>query len=260
MNKVCGCMHLSVDGIEFSYGHTPVLKGVGIELDRPEILGILGPNGSGKTTLIRCINGILEPHQGSIALDEVDVSEMSRKDVARNLGYVPQNASTESASPEVFDVVLMGRRPHVVWEFSKRDHEIVWEAMREMGVENLATQEFGRLSSGQAQRVLMARAIAQEAKVLLLDEPTSNLDVKYQMEVMETVRRLVTEKSIGVCAIIHDLDLAMRFCDRVVLMSDGHIVAAGPTTEVITPENIRKVYEVDAVIEHMHGRPRVVIL
>ncbi len=253
-------MQLKVDGVEFNYGHTPVLKGVGLELDRSEIVGILGPNGSGKTTMIRCINGILTPKQGSIALDDEDVRRMSRTDVAKNMGYVPQNSSGEASSPEVFDVVLMGRRPQITWEFRKMDYEIAWKALEDMGVKDLATKEFGRLSSGQAQRVLMARALAQEAKVLLLDEPTSNLDVKYQIEVMETIRNLVREREMGAITIIHDLDLAMRFCDKVILLKDGIVIGAGKTLDVLTPENIKNVYEVDAIVENIHGRHRVVIL
>ncbi len=253
-------MKLTVDGIEFGYGSKAVLDDVGFEVGESEIVGILGPNGSGKTTLIRCINRILTPHQGKIFLDGDDVSCMSRLDVARNLGYVPQNATNESSSPNVFEVVLMGRRPHITWEFGENDREIAWSAMDEMGVKGLATQDFSRLSSGQAQRVLIARAIAQEARIFLLDEPTSNLDVRYQLEVMDVITRLVRERGVGACVIVHDLDLAMRYCDKVILMDGGKVIAAGMTEDVLTSENIKCVYGVDAVIDHSYGRSRVVIL
>ncbi len=253
-------MQLKMDGVEFSYGSIPILKNVNLELQPSEILGILGPNGSGKTTLIRCMNGILTPQQGSIILDAEEVSKMSRKEIAKNLGYVPQNASSERNGPTVLEVVLMGRRPHIVWEFGEHDNEIVWKAMEEMDVKPLANCDFGTLSSGQAQRVLMARAIAQEAKVLLLDEPTSNLDVKYQIEVMRTVHDIAHKKNVSACAIIHDLDLAMRFCDKIVLLHEGRIVAAGPTLSVLNSENIRSVYEVDAIVDTAYGRPRVMIV
>lgn len=253
-------MLLKMEGVEFSYGSNAVLRNVGLELHPSEILGILGPNGSGKTTLIRCINGILTPQQGSIALDAEEVRSLPRKDVAKNIGYVPQNSSMDSGSPNVFEVVLMGRRPHVKWEFGEKDEEIAWKAMEEMDVKEYAATEFCKLSSGQAQRALIARAIAQEAKILLLDEPTSNLDVKYQIEVMDTIHHLVHEKRIAACAIIHDLDLAMRFCDKAVLLHEGIIAAAGPTRMVLTPDNIRKVYGVEAVIDESYHRPRVLII
>ncbi|UAL07437.1 MAG: ABC transporter ATP-binding protein [Candidatus Methanogranum gryphiswaldense] len=253
-------MHLKMDGVEFSYGSVPILQNVNMELHPSEILGILGPNGSGKTTMLRCINGILTPQQGSITLDSDEIKKMPRKDVAKNLGYVPQNAISEKNGPTVFEVVLMGRRPHIVWEFGDKDKDIAWNAMNDMDVKNLADADFGTLSSGQAQRVLMARAIAQEAKILLLDEPTSNLDVKYQIEVMRTIHDLVHQKKVGACAIIHDLDLAMRFCDKVVLLHNGNIMAAGPTRLVLNPKNIKTVYEVDAIIDDKYDRPRVLIM
>jgi iron complex transport system ATP-binding protein len=249
-----------MEGVEFSYGSDPILRNVGMELGPSEILGILGPNGSGKTTMMRCINGILSPQQGRITLDAEEIRSLPRSDVARNISYVPHNSSGDMISPNVFEVVLMGRRPHITWEFGERDREIAWKAMEEMDVKKFAAADFGKLSSGQAQRVLIARAMAQEAKILLLDEPTSNLDVKYQIDVMETIHDIVHHKKIGACAIVHDLDLAMRFCDKVILLQDGKIVAAGPTRMVLTPENIKRVYDVDAVIDESYLRPRVLIL
>ncbi len=249
-----------MDGVDFNYGSSPILKSINLELEPSEILGILGPNGSGKTTLIRCINGILTPQQGSIMLDANEVSKMPQKEIAKNLGYVPQNAAAERNGPTVFEVVLMGRRPHIVWEFGEHDKEVAWNSMDEMNVKDLANSDFGTLSSGQAQRVLMARAIAQEAKILLLDEPTSNLDVKYQIDVMKAVHNLVHEKNLGACTIIHDLDLAMRFCDKTVLLNNGRIVAAGSTDSVLNSENIKSVYGVNAVIKDVCGRPRVMIM
>ncbi|MDR3075225.1 MAG: ABC transporter ATP-binding protein [Candidatus Methanoplasma sp.] len=253
-------MQLRMEGVEFSYGSDPVLRNVGMELHPSEILGILGPNGSGKTTMVRCINGILSPQQGSITLDAKEIRSLPRPDVAKNISYVPHNSSNDTITPNVFEVVLMGRRPHVTWEFGERDREIAWNAMEEMDVKKFAATDFSKLSSGQAQRVLIARAIAQEAKVLLLDEPTSNLDVKYQIDVMETIHNIVHRRKIGACAIVHDLDLAMRFCDKVILLQSGRIVAAGPTRMVLTPENIKRVYEVNAVIDESYLRPRVLIL
>jgi len=253
-------MKLDMDGVWFNYGKNEVLKNVSLQLSPSEILGILGPNGSGKTTMIRCINGILTPQQGSITIDSQDIMGMAKSEIAKNLGYVPQNSVSDLCTPTVYEVVLMGRRPHITWEFGNKDKEIVWEAMEEMNIKHLAASRFDQLSSGQTQRVLMARAIAQEAKVLLLDEPTSNLDVKYQIDVMKTIHNIVHSKNVSACAIIHDLDLAMRFCDKIVLLLDGDVIATGDTEDILVPENIHKAYGVESIIDRTYDRPRILIM
>ncbi|MBI0584428.1 MAG: ABC transporter ATP-binding protein [Methanomassiliicoccus sp.] len=253
-------MRLRIDNVVFNYGSTEILKEVCLDAYPGEILGILGPNGSGKTTLLRCINGILTPKQGSIALDGADIEKMSRIELSKRVGYVPQHATHEACTPTVYEVVLMGRRPHVSWEFGAKDRDMAWQAMEEMDVKHLSSQRFDRLSSGQAQRVLMARAIAQEVRMLLLDEPTSNLDVRYQIDVMRTIHDQVRTKNMGACAVVHDLDLAMRFCAKVVMLHDGKVLAAGNRENVLNPENIRTAYGVDSVIDNIHGRERVLIL
>lgn len=252
---------LVMENVRFSYGKEAILKEVGFKLEMGEILGILGPNGSGKTTLLKCINRILEPSQGEILLDSESIFRMPAKSVAKIMGYVPQNATNEFSTPTVYEVVMMGRRPHTVgWQNSDNDDRIVWESLSELGVDDLASRLFNRLSSGQTQRVLLARALAQEAGILLLDEPTSNLDVRYQLEVMDIILRLTKERGVGVCAILHDIDVAMKYCDRIVMLSGGSIVAAGDTRDVLTPENIKKVYGIDVVIDDNYGRPRIIIL
>ena len=241
-------MTLSVQGIRFSFGEKEVLKGVSLDVGSDEVLGILGPNGSGKTTLLRCINDILVPSQGSVLIDDKDIRSMTRLEVSKNIGYVPQNSKVELCTPSVYEIVKMGRRPHITWQYGPKDEEVIWRCMEEMNVKSLASASFDSLSSGQSQRVLLARALAQEANVLLLDEPTSNLDVKYQFEVMTTVRNLVRERGFCACAVIHDLNLAMRFCDKVVLLKDGEIVAKGKTEDVLTSENVKEVFGVDSCV------------
>lgn len=253
-------MKLDVDGVVFGYGKSDILKGVSLSLKPSEMLGILGPNGSGKTTMLRCINGILSPRQGSIALDATDIHSMTRSEVAKNIGYVPQNSKNEICTPSVYEVVIMGRRPHVAWQLGKEDKNIAWNAMEEMDVKHLANVSFDSLSSGQCQRVLLARALTQEANILLLDEPTSNLDVKYQIEVMDTIHKIVHKKNLSACAVIHDLDLAMRFCDKAVVLSEGEVVAAGVIEDILTPELVKNVFGVDVVVDNVYGRTRVIIL
>lgn len=254
-------MDLTVNGIRFSYPHKKeVLKDVGFEMSGNEFVGIIGPNGSGKTTLLKCINRILEPEQGEILLDGEDVKKMRRIDIAKSIGYVPQSNGTEMSSPTVYEVVMMGRKPYGGWQMNSSDEEIVWKAMEDMSVKDLATQSFDALSSGQVQRVLMARALAQQASMMLLDEPTSNLDLRYQIEVMRLVEGLVRERGVGACAIIHDMELTLKYCDKVILMQNGEITAAGLAEDVITPENIKDVYGVDVVIDKHYERPHVIVL
>lgn len=248
------------EDVRFGYnGDDLILDGVGLEIHRGEILGILGPNGSGKTTFMKCLNRILVPQSGEICLGGRSLKEYSRKDIATKMGFVPQNSESEVASPMVYDIVMMGRRPHMTWQFSKKDEEMVWSIMEELDIAQLATKHFNELSSGQSQRVLIARAIAQDADVLLLDEPTSNLDVKYQMEVMGLIRGIVDGKNVSACAIVHDLDLAMKYCDKVVLMHDGKIVSAGTPKDALTSETIEQVYGVKAFVEEVHGRYRIML-
>jgi iron complex transport system ATP-binding protein len=261
MQCIPNAVILTVDGVGFSYGSCRILSDVGFTLDRSEILGIIGPNGSGKTTLIRCINRILSPLQGEIFLGSDDITKMKPRDVAKLVGYVPQNAVNEFSTPTVYEVVMMGRRPHSVgWQSSESDDKIVWESLKELGVDDLASRPFNRLSSGQTQRVLMARALTQEANIMLLDEPTSNLDIRYQIEVMDIVRDLAKSKDVGICAILHDMDTAMRYCDKLIMLEGGIITAAGKTADVLTPDNIKRTYGVEVAIDRNYGRPHVIIL
>jgi len=252
-------MKLKVDALSFAYDDTQILFDVNLEMNQGEVTGIVGPNGSGKTTLIRCINRILTPKQGLVMLDERDVSTMNRNEMAQKMSLVPQDNSRDPCSPTVYEVVLMGRRPYISWNFGEKDRELTWAAMKEMAVDDLAMRPFDRLSSGQAQRVLIARSIAQEAKVLLLDEPTSNLDVRYQLEVLKTISETVRRRQICACIIIHDLDLAMHFCNRTVMLRNGRVVANGLTAEVLTAENIEQTYGIKCVICHEYGRARILI-
>ncbi|MHC1611002.1 MAG: ABC transporter ATP-binding protein [Candidatus Methanospirareceae archaeon] len=250
-------VRLKVKDLEFSYASVPVLKDVCIELAESEVLGVVGPNGAGKSTLIRCIDRILAPQKGSILLDNRDIKEMRLMELAKEMGYIPQ--STSHIFPAtVFDTVLMGRRPHLGWRSSEKDEEKVLDLLQMLNIEDLAMRDINELSGGQQQKVFIARALAQEPDLLLLDEPTSNLDIRHQLEVMEIIKSIVREKKISAIMAIHDLNLASRYADRIVMLNGGTIVEAGDPSSVLTPENIREVYGVAAEVKNNNGRPYIV--
>jgi iron complex transport system ATP-binding protein len=243
-------MNITIQDVTFSYHSTPSLTNITLNLKESEVLGMVGPNGSGKTTLLKCINKILEPKQGKILLGEQAIKKMNRLDVAKHIGYVPQSSLGSSEALPVFEMVLMGRRPHINWQSSEKDNEKVWEVLKLLSIENIAMRNFYELSGGEQQRVLIARSLAQEAKILLLDEPTSNLDIRHQLEVMELTRRIVTEEHLTAAIAIHDLNLASRYCTKIAMMKNGKIFAAGDSREVLTCENIRSVYGVEVLIRN----------
>ena len=250
-------MKLKMKNVVFAYSSVPVLNEVCLELGSSEVLGIVGPNGSGKSTLIRCIDNILKPQKGSILLNEQEIRKLSRIEIARRIGYVPQS-SAQIFPTTVFDVVLMGRRPHARWRSSDEDIDKVVEILELLGIEDFALRDFGELSGGEHQKVLLARALAQEADVLLLDEPTSNLDIRHQLEVMDIIEVLVREREISVIIAIHDLNLASRFSDTLVFLNKGRIYDAGEPAQVLTQENIRNVYGVEAIVSKNSGYPHII--
>ena len=250
-------MKLKVKDVEFSYSSTPILKDVCMELAPSEIVGIVGPNGVGKSTLIRCIDRILAPQKGSILLDGQDMKEMDMMKVARHIGYVPQT-STSVFPATVFDMVLLGRRPHLGWRSSEKDQEKVSEILELLEIKEFAMRDFGELSGGQQQKVLIARAFAQEPDVLLFDEPTSNLDIRHQLDVMEIIKRLVMGNEISAIMAVHDLNLASRYVDRVIMMNGGSIFSAGDPASVLSPKNIAFVYGVEVKVSNHDGKPYII--
>ncbi len=250
-------MKLKVKDVEFGYNGILVLEGISIDLDRSEIIGIVGPNGAGKSTLIRCIDRILTPGGGTILLDGADISKMTRMEIAKEMGYVPQT-TTRVFPATVFDTVLMGRRPHLGWKSSVEDIDNVLEVLELLGIMEFAMRDFNEISGGQQQKVLIARALAQEADILLLDEPTSNLDIRHQLEVMDIMQGIVRTKGISAIVAIHDLNLASRYTDRLLMMNGGRIFAAGSPESVLTVENIRRAYGVEALVKSDGERPYII--
>ena len=244
-------MSLKARDIHFYYGAKKILDGISFTAEKGELIGIVGPNGSGKTTLLKILDGILKPKFGSIYLDGRKIQEMGIDEIARNIAVVPQDSSTDTEFT-VFEMVMMGRIPHL-GKFSIETIEDEVEVEKWMKLTetlHLADRKMSEISGGERQRVIIARALAQEPRVLLLDEPTANLDVCYQLQIMDLLKKLTREfKLIVICA-IHDLNLASRYCDRLILLRDGRIVAMGKPIEVITTENLRKVFEVEVKINY----------
>lgn len=248
---------LSVDGLSFAYRDREVLRGITFPVTAGEILGLVGPNGCGKTTLIRCINGMLTPHGGRVLLGGREVCMMHRREIARTMAYVPQSTGNHTSST-VFETVLMGRRPYLNWTVSRDDEEKVAEALDLLDLRDLALRQVGELSGGERQRVMIARAVVQETGMILLDEPTSNLDVCHQMGVMEVLRSLAGERGLAVVIAIHDLNLAATYCHRLMVMKAGVVYGYGTPGEVLTEEMLRAVYGIEAVVKRDLAAPYMV--
>lgn len=236
---------LAVDGVSVRYGCREALRDVSFEAGRGELVGLLGPNGSGKTTLLKCLHGILKPHKGAVFVDGRSLAGWTRNEIARRLAYVPQEAGGWFDAPTVWDVVLMGRRPHFGWRSGPGDEAKTRQALAGLAMEGFGRRRFDELSGGERQKILIARALAQEARILLLDEPTNHLDLRHQIEVMRLVRALIDERGLTGVVALHDLGLASLFCRRVILLKDGRIQAAGETRAVLTPSNIRAAFGID---------------
>ena len=248
---------ITIKDLSFSYGSRKILDDLSLVVGDSEVLSLVGPNGSGKTTMIKCIDRILKP-KGSILLNGGrDLQSLSRQEVARYIGYVPQS-TTSVLTTTVFDTILMGRKPHMGWRVAEEDIDKVVDIMKLLSVEEFALKDFSELSGGQKQRVLIARALAQEPEVLLLDEPTSNLDVKHQLEALDTVRSIVKKTEISAVMAIHDLNLAARYSDRLVMLKKGVVHAVGDPSTLLTRENIRAIFGVEAVVMNDLDRPYVV--
>ena len=248
-----------IQNLCFSYSNDrEILRDINIKLDKPELVSILGPNGVGKSTLIHCMNRILKPTKGEVLIDGKNVKDYTLKELAIKQGYVPC-MSVDTFPMSVADSVLLGRHPHSNWKSTKKDVEIVYDVLRDVGIENLALRPFNSLSAGQHQKVMLARGLAQQTKILLLDEPTANLDVKHQLEVTRLLRDICRKRGILIIMICHDLNIAAKYSDRVIMLKGGSIYAMGTVDEVITEENVRQVYGVDCNIIDDRGRPHVIL-
>jgi len=245
------------------YHETEVVHGVSLSVRAGEMLGIIGPNGSGKTTLLRTASGILQPFGGTVLLEGEDLHRMTTSDVARRLAFVAQDILVDF-SFTVREIVMMGRTPHLGrlgWE-TRRDLDAAERATKFLDVNHIANRPITEISGGERQRVFIAMALAQEPKLLLLDEPTSHLDINHQVGIMDLIRRMNDEEGVSVLLVSHDLNLAAEYCDRLVLLGKGSIVMTGTPEEVLTEENIKEVYSTSVRLERnpATGRPHVMLM
>lgn len=244
------------EDMSFGYDEKMILEHINLEISEPGLLCILGPNGVGKTTIVKCINKLLKPKEGRVYLNGNDVSTMSLLDIAKVLAFVPNSQQTVF-SMTVPEAILMGRHPRAGWTTSERDIKVVDAAIDLMGLQEFSQRDIRQLSAGQTQRVLIARGLVQEPDVLILDEPTSNLDVKYQMDVMRFLKAYARDRHIIVIMVCHDLNITAAYADRVVLMYGKGVYADGTAEEVLTAENIKNVYKVNAEVSVRGGIPQV---
>lgn len=248
------------EGLCSRYGRrgTPeVLQGVGFSMAGGEVLGLVGPNGSGKSSLLKCLAGLCPLSAGRLALQGRTLAEFPRGKLARTVAYVPQHTGP-SMSLRVLDMVMLGRLPHHGRGTAADDLRIALAAIERLALAPLALRHFSDLSGGERQRVLMARALAQQGRLLLLDEPTSDLDLRHQLATLQTVRDLADQSGVGAIIAIHDLALAARFCDRLLMLRGGRLHDAGPSHAVLTPANIEALFDVGALVGTDAGLPYVI--
>jgi iron complex transport system ATP-binding protein len=251
-------MVLEVKSLDCGYGKKPVIRGVDLVVDDGEVTALMGPVGAGKSTLIKCMLGVARRFKGCVCVDGKASITMSHREWAKLIAYVPQMPERPYAV-KVLNVVLLGRLPHMGLRPGKRDYEVAYEVLEKLGISHLSNSYVHELSGGQYQLVQIARALAQEPRVLLLDEPVTNLDLKHQVLVLETLRKIAREKGISILMSLHDVNLALKYSDRLVFMKDGKVVAYGLSPSTLGSSVIKEVYGVDTKVVWIDGGPRVII-
>jgi len=250
---------IRVNNLNFFYGRKQVLNSINLSIEASTIVSLVGPNGSGKSTLLKCLCRILKSSEDSIVIDGKPLASYSRKQLARMIAYVPQQPALNPAV-SVIDAVKIGRSPHIGYTLSKKDEDIVFEVIAQLGLEKLAFRTLRELSGGERQRLLLARVVAQQARILLLDEPTSALDLRNQLEAAALLRSIQHQQNLTVVVAIHDLNLAARFSDSVVQLKQGRGHGHGSWAQTMTAGSIREIYGVDAYLSQIQDIPYVVSL
>ncbi len=250
-------------GMSAGYGNIPILHALSLEIGEGEFFGIIGPNGSGKTTLLKALTRIIRPYSGEIIYRGKDISKKALKELACEVAFVGQDALC-SFSFTVFEIVMMGRFPHLkrFRTESKRDYDITNQALETVNCISLKDKYIDQISAGERQRVIIARALAQEPRVLILDEPTSRLDIGHQIEIFDLIKKLNLERKITVSSVLHDLNLASDYCDRILLMNEGKIFKIGEPGKILTYENLEKIYKTIVVVNESPAtkRPHITLV
>ena len=247
---------IEIKNISFSYPDADILKGVGFTAESGEVVGLLGNNGAGKSTLVTCLNRIRKPKSGELFIGDKNAFQMGRTELARTVGYVAQK--NELTHSTVFDCVLLGRKPYMQWSVTQQDLDICQRIMARVGLMDYQMRYLDELSGGELQKVMLARALVAQPKLLLLDEPTSNLDPKNQYEMMALVQELAREQGFTVITVIHDLNLALRFCDKFYFLKAGEGYSYGGI-DTVTPETLQAVYGIHTQVMDIQNRKIVII-
>lgn len=243
-------MTLETHDLGFSYGSKTVLDGINLAMERGDFVSILGPNGVGKTTLLKCLCRIHKLRDGSVLVDGQDINSMSLRDLSKHISYVPQQSFASMTT--VYDTILLGRRPYIDWSVTDKDINMVWEIIELFHMEDYALKYTDEISGGELQKVNISRAIAQNARTIILDEPTNNLDMANQHVIMHLLSELVRRKQMCVIMTMHDINIALRYSNKFIFIKDGKVVASGGV-EVVTPQNIENVYGVEVEIMEKDG-------
>ncbi len=255
-------IEVEMQEVSLGYNHKPVMKDLTLRASPGQLVGLIGPNGSGKSTIIRALSRVIHPRSGKISLGGKDITKITRRDLARLVGVVPQMPLLPSTFT-AFEIVLMGRNPHLglFQSEGQQDWAIAWQAMEKTATQSLASRRVNELSGGEIQCLLIARVLVQETKAILLDEPTANLDIGRQAEILDLIKTLCLEKNSTVLAALHDLNMAAQYCDRIFLINEGRLHAEGTPVEVITDRNIKQIYGAEhCVYPHpINGLPTVLL-
>lgn len=245
-------MRIDIENLSFAYNDsTPILKNINMAALPGEITALLGPNGSGKSTLLKCIAGILKSH-GSISLNNKNLHNFKEKEIFSLMSYLPQE-NTSRAVLTVFEAVLLGRVASLSFRINREDLDIALKALEDVGIAELAQRYLNEISGGQKQMVSIAQAMVRETRVLLLDEPVSNLDLHYEMEILEWIKEISKKRNIATIITLHSLNLVARYADKAVILKDGHVFASGEPKAVCTPDVIREVYAINCSVKTEDG-------
>lgn len=239
-------MKLEIADLRCSYGEKEVLKGVELAAG-PSVTALIGPNAAGKSTLMRCVAGILQS-SGTMTLDGVDIADGRNREVRRMMSYLPQEAP-DRTSLTVMEITLLGRLDSLTWKVSEEDVSAAYGMLVELGIEDLAIRPVNELSGGQQQMVMIAQCLVRDPQVLLMDEPTNNLDLQKQLEMFDLIRQVTGEKGMTTLVVLHDINFAARYADQVIVLSKGRVHSAGPPGEVVSEAMIREVYGVESTVD-----------